>query len=188
MRKMAAMLMLTCMLGLIGCSAETDRMRSGGHAPEPSTLSRETTERPEPDGGLPGTAQTSSGSEPSDQLCGYPKAEDMGTGEAEEEAWDLPPMVMIQGTLYLDTGYDSTADGRCGVMDGEITSQVEGSEKPAVDGQSNFGTGYGYQYGAAAGTIEIYMNGNWRVFAAEEVREELQFLGGSSPGGDAPAP
>ncbi len=53
---------------------------------------------------------------------------------------------------------ESTIEARCGVMDGEITSQVDGSKQPTVDDQSNFGTGYGYQYGAIQGTIEIYMN------------------------------
>jgi len=66
----------------------------------------------------------------------------------EAETWDLIPMVMVNGTLYLDTGHESTIEARCGVMDGEITSQVDGSKQPTVDDQSNFGTGYGYQYGA----------------------------------------
>ena len=92
-----------------------------------------------------------------------------------EEKWDLIPMVMVDGTLYLTTGHESTVEGRCGVMDGEITSQVDGSEKPTVDNQSNFGTGYGYQYGAIEGTIEIYMNGKWWIYATEEVRQEIQF-------------
>ena len=85
------------------------------------------------------------------------------------------PMVMIDGTLYLDTKCESTIDGRCGVMDGEITSHVHGTEKPTIDNQSNFGTGYGYQYGATEGTIEIYMDGKWWIFATEEVRQLIQF-------------
>lgn len=93
----------------------------------------------------------------------------------ESEQWDLIPMVMVDGTLYLDTGHESTVEGRCGVMDGEITSQVDGSEKPSVNDQSNFGVGYGYQYGPTEGTIEIYMNEQWRVFATEEVQQEIQF-------------
>ena len=78
----------------------------------------------------------------------------------EAETWDLIPMVMVNGTLYLDTGHESTIEARCGVMDGEITSQVDGSKQPTVDDQSNFGTGYGYQYGATEGTIELFMNGS----------------------------
>lgn len=93
----------------------------------------------------------------------------------EAETWALIPMVMVNGTLYLDTGYESTIEARCGVMDGKITSQVHGSQRPTIDNQSNFGSGYGYQYGATEGTIEIYMDGEWRIFATEEVRQEIQF-------------
>jgi len=96
-------------------------------------------------------------------------------GEPVEEVWDLIPMVMVDGQLYLTTGYESTVEGRCGVMDGEITSAVDGSEKPTKDNQSNFGTGYSYQYGATEGTIEIYMNGKWWIYATEEARKEIQF-------------
>lgn len=86
---------------------------------------------------------------------------------SSEELWDLIPMVMVDGELYLDTGRESSVTARCGVMDGEITSSVEGWEKPTKDDQSNFGTGYGYQRGSK-GTIEIYMNDKWWVFAKEE--------------------
>ena len=64
---------------------------------------------------------------------------------------------------------------KCGTPDGEITSAVDGSKEPTEDDQSNFGTGYGYQYGAGEGTIELYLNGNWRIFATEEVRQAIQF-------------
>ena len=93
----------------------------------------------------------------------------------EAETWDLIPMVMVNGTLYLDTGHESKIEARCGVMDGEITSQVDRNKQPSVDDQSNFGTGYGYQYGATEGTIELFMNGRWWIFATEEARQEIQF-------------
>lgn len=92
------------------------------------------------------------------------------TTPATEEKWDLIPMVMVDGVLYLDTGYNNTDIRKCGTFDGEITSEVDGSEKPTVDNQSNFGTGYGYQYGVTEGTIEICMNDKWCIFATEEVR------------------
>ena len=95
--------------------------------------------------------------------------------EQEEEKWDLIPMVMVDGRLYLDTGMESSVEARCGVMDGEITSSVDGTKKPTQDGESNFGTGYGYQYGPQEGTIEIFMNEKWWVFATEDVRQEIQF-------------
>ena len=93
----------------------------------------------------------------------------------QTETWDLIPMVMVNGTLYLDTGHESKIEARCGVMDGEITSQVDGNKQPSVDNQSNFGTGYGYQYGATEGTIELFMNGKWWIFATEEARKKIQF-------------
>ena len=84
------------------------------------------------------------------------------------------PMVIVDGELYLDTGYDSTIEGRWGVMDGEITSTVDGTERPIKDNQSNFGKDIGYQYGTTEGTIEIYQNEKWRIFATEDVREQIQ--------------
>ena len=60
-------------------------------------------------------------------------------------------------------------------MNGKITSSVHGNTKPTVNDQSNFGEGYAYQYGAAEGTIEIYMDGKWCIFATEEVRQDIQF-------------
>lgn len=95
--------------------------------------------------------------------------------EEEQEQWDLVPMVMVDGKLYLDTGMESSVEARCGVTDGEITSSVDGTKKPTKDGESNFGTGYGYQYGPQEGTIEIFMNEKWWVFATEDVRQEIQF-------------
>ncbi|MCM1279284.1 MAG: DUF5301 domain-containing protein, partial [Robinsoniella sp.] len=74
--------------------------------------------------------------------------------------WDRIPMVMVNDKLYYDTGKESTVSGRCGNMDGEITSEVDGSEIPTENNQSNFGTGFGYQYGEDD-TIEIYMNEKW---------------------------
>lgn len=81
--------------------------------------------------------------------------------------WDKIPMVMVDGKLYYDTGKESTVSARCGVMDGEITSTVDGSEIPTKDNQSNFGTGFEYQYGAD-NTIEIFMNEKWIVFEQRE--------------------
>ena len=87
---------------------------------------------------------------------------------------DLVPMVMVNGKLYFDTGTESTVEARCGMMDGEISSSVARSEKPTKDNESNFGTGYGYQYGETERTIEIYLNEKWWIFATEEVRQQIQ--------------
>ena len=91
----------------------------------------------------------------------------------EAETWDLIPMVMVNGTLYLDTGCESDVIERTDHFDGEITSQVDGSKRPSADDQSNFGTGYGYHYGKTEGPIELFMNGKWWLFATEALRQAL---------------
>ena len=96
--------------------------------------------------------------------------------EGNDELWDLIPMVMVNGELYLDTGYKSASVKKCGTMDGEITSEIAGNKQPTEDNQSNFGTGYGYQYGTREGTIEIYMNNQWFIFATEDVRNQIPFF------------
>lgn len=100
----------------------------------------------------------------------------------QEEVWALIPMVMVDGQLYLTTGYESQKEERVDAFDGEITSQVDGSERPTENGQSNFGKGYGYQYGTTEGTIEIYMDGKWWIYATEEAREKIQFPTSSETG------
>lgn len=85
----------------------------------------------------------------------------------DEPLVDYIPMVMVDGTLYLTTGKESPIKERkCGIPDGKITSSVSQTEKPTKDNQSNFGTGYEYQYGSE-GTIELYMNDKWWVYEAE---------------------
>lgn len=97
--------------------------------------------------------------------------------EQEEDTEEIAqiPMVMVDGVLYLDTGIYSTPSFTNRTYDGEITSAVRASEKPTQNNQSNFDTGYGYVIGSLDGTIEIEMNGKWRIFATEKVRKELQF-------------
>lgn len=96
-------------------------------------------------------------------------AEASSDESGSERMYDYPPIVMVNGVLYQDTGKESTVDGRCGNMDGEITSTVDGSELPTEDDQSNFGCiGTGYQYGPDEDTIELYLNGVWTVFTRTE--------------------
>ena len=73
------------------------------------------------------------------------------------------PMLVVNGELYRSTGRESAVEGRCGVMDGQVTSAVDSEETPTEDDQSNFGTGYGYQYGSDD-TIEVLIDGKWIVF------------------------
>ena len=80
----------------------------------------------------------------------------------------MPRMLMVDGVLYKDAGQESTVEGRCGNMDGEITSSVQSWQQPEEDGQSNFGSGFGYQIGMEPDTLEILQDGHWLVFRAVE--------------------
>jgi hypothetical protein len=88
--------------------------------------------------------------------------------DTEEVVLDRRPMVMVNGELYIDTGVESDLVGRCGVMDGGISSTVDISEIPIQDNQSNFGDSYGYQY-VGENSIDIYMNEKWIRFEKEAI-------------------
>ena len=81
----------------------------------------------------------------------------------EKSEFDVIPMVMVNGKLYYDTGKENTFNGRCGTPDGEITLSVDMSEIPEKDNESNFGTGFKYQYGIND-TIDVFINEKWIVF------------------------
>ena len=82
---------------------------------------------------------------------------------------DLRPMIMVEGVLYYDTGKVSTTEREDGLFDGEITKMVDRNQEPTENNQSNFGTGYGYQFGTD-GTIEVYINEKWIVFEVEQTK------------------
>ena len=74
--------------------------------------------------------------------------------------------VRIDGILYYDTGAVSDSKARRAILDGVISGTTAADALPTEDGQSNFGTGYGYQF-AADGTVEVEIDGEYVIFAAE---------------------
>ena len=95
------------------------------------------------------------------------KVVEVRLSEENERLWDKRPAVMVNGVLYFDTNTELGAEVTCGLMDGEITSSVESWQIPVKDDQSNFGTGYTYQYGTE-NTVVVYINGKRIVFKAED--------------------
>ena len=97
----------------------------------------------------------------------YVKAEGVqiriASAAEENVKYDIIPMIMVNDKYYYDTGRVSSRTERSREMDGEIISSVDGSEKPVENNQSNFGAGYGYQFGEND-TIEVHMNGKWEIF------------------------
>ena len=130
-RMTAVIAVLICLAGVAACGAGTGEEPAAESVPEEGTTGE-------------------------DFLEEAPVSEADSVSEEDPVLKDRIPMVMVDGTLYLDTGEE-----------GEIISAVDASEIPSEEGQSNFGTGYGWQYGEGD-TIEIYMNGKWAVFRAQE--------------------
>lgn len=85
-----------------------------------------------------------------------------GTNEAEKTEHNYPPMVKVAGVVYVDTGYEN-AMATCGTTDGEIKTAVDGRKMPASDDESNFGTGYGYQFWEK-GYMNVRRNNRWILF------------------------
>lgn len=81
-------------------------------------------------------------------------------------------MIQVNGKLYINNGEESTVTGRCGNMDGQITTNVKQDEVPTQDNQSNFSGYPEYQYGAE-NTIEVKINDKWLVFRLKDVKEDV---------------
>lgn len=87
----------------------------------------------------------------------------VGQGKEQSSQEVNQMMVMIDDVVYSSNGTESDITGRCGVMDGEITSTVSESKIPTDDNQSNFGKGYGYQF-VDANSIDVCMEDKWIRF------------------------
>lgn len=83
-----------------------------------------------------------------------------------------PPMVKVDGTTYVDTGYEN-AMVTCGTADGEIKTTVDGKSMPENNDESNFGTGYGYQVWEK-GYINVEIEGRWILFRDVELKDDGQ--------------
>jgi len=95
-----------------------------------------------------------------------------GTYKAEDSAESsiaIAPAhaVMLEGVIYYDTCTVSGTDAKA-APDGTITSTVDSDSFPTEDGQSNFGTGYAYRYGSENGTLEVQIDDEWWIFAANQ--------------------
>lgn len=167
-RSAVCILLLACMAGLLFYTNAKGKefVAFDGVTIKKSDLAKETWDWLQWYNGLTEVEQASINYIPADlyELCGYPTAGD-AVDETEEAVvgGDLLPMVVIDGELYGDSGKESTRERKDESFDGRITSSVDSGQKPTEDDQSNFGTGYGYQYGPN-GTMDIFIDDKWCVF------------------------
>lgn len=96
---------------------------------------------------------------------------------------DLPPMVMLDGAIYIDTGKESPM-GAADAITGKILSAVEGTEKPSEDGQSNFGC-VGNDYVLNGEYAVINIDEKWMMFRKEKTKLTLEQVIELSKKGDS---
>lgn len=82
--------------------------------------------------------------------------------EVEPAEVALIPMVKVDGKIYTGTGYVNSM-ATCGTADGKILTSVKASESPLNDDESNFGTGYEYQFWEGP-YINIMIDDKWQIF------------------------
>jgi hypothetical protein len=98
------------------------------------------------------------------------------------EKWDRRPMIMVDGQIYMDTGKQMAIEIDDSAILGTITSSVDGTEKPAKNGESNFGC-EGAQYAFYDGGLVVMLQNEWVFFAREMKRgdkapvSEIDFAG-----------
>lgn len=82
---------------------------------------------------------------------------------------DFPPMVKVDGVIYVNTGYQN-AMVTCGTADGQIKTTVDGTKEPAKDDESNFGKDYDYQKWEG-GYINVKIDNRWMLFKDAELKD-----------------
>ena len=88
------------------------------------------------------------------------------TGNEKSPQYSLPRRaIMVDDTLYLDTGYVSSLM-RCGTLDGNIERVIEATKIPDEDGEANF-SAEGWQGGFEKGTLDVLIDNEFCIFAEE---------------------
>lgn len=90
-----------------------------------------------------------------------------GCTNSEAKQGDYRPMILVEDTLYLDTGKVMSVEIDPSAIVGEITSFVDQSEKPTENGQSNFG-GVGASYAYFEDGLAVLLNKEWCFFEKED--------------------
>lgn len=79
-----------------------------------------------------------------------------------DEDFSAAPMMVINGRLYYDTG-EVSDNPVFSELDGRLKNSVLSGQVPGAEGESNFGTGYGYRYGIND-TVEVEIDGVRHIF------------------------
>ncbi|MDE5415256.1 hypothetical protein [Alkalihalobacterium chitinilyticum] len=87
--------------------------------------------------------------------------------EKEESLSDRRPMIMVNERIYMDTGKEIPLEIGDHAISGVITSSVKSTEKPAQNGESNFGY-EGAQYALYDEGLVVLIQEKW-IFFKEDI-------------------
>lgn len=87
--------------------------------------------------------------------------------ESPAGKWALRPMLLVEDTLYLDTGKRLPPEEAISSQ-GKICSSVDVSAKPTENGQSNFGY-VDAEYGYYQDGLAVRIDGGWTYFEKEKI-------------------
>lgn len=111
------------------------------------------------------TVKESAAEESAAKESAVPTTDSRSENEKETE----PPkrMVCLEGKVFVDTG-ELSLEKWCGTKDFTFDSTTKKGKTPVKNGQTNFGRGYGGQYGARENRIDILIDETWHIFAYHE--------------------
>ncbi|MBE5966653.1 MAG: hypothetical protein E7255_06765 [Lachnospiraceae bacterium] len=81
--------------------------------------------------------------------------------------WDRIPTIMVEDVLYLDTGKQIPVEIEDTSILGTISSDVDATEIPAENGQSNFGC-VGSEYAFYEDGVVVMIDNEWQFFRREK--------------------
>jgi beta-lactamase regulating signal transducer with metallopeptidase domain len=92
----------------------------------------------------------------------------------EKQFRDLRPMIKVGDMLFLDTNKEISIEIGDSDIIGEVVSSVTQHEKPAENGQTNFGS-IGSKYAYYDENIVVLINNKWILFERENNIYQLNF-------------
>lgn len=101
-------------------------------------------------------------------------SENENTNDIEESddskiSWDRRPMLIYEDEIYYYTNDKKERLKENIVFDGKIDSEVNSSQIPTKNNQSNFGKDYDYFINEEENTIDVYLGDDkWMIFSKDK--------------------
>jgi len=106
-------------------------------------------------------------------LCSCGKVSTPSEAPDAEVYSEAVRLIYLEDSYWYDTEEFSKLVPRCGTADGGIEQKVELPFVPKENGTTNFEVKWGYQKGESDDTIEVSMDGGFRIFKRIDTNRDL---------------